>query len=94
MVSDVLHIMSDIRCIGAAAALRDCCQVPPWIVAISHQVTPPIGSDTSRQRVSRRYSGTADGTVVRRLTSVSDIFTRYESPFWDVVHDAPSERGT
>jgi thiaminase (transcriptional activator TenA) len=40
-----------------------------------------------------RLAAAADDTAMRRLTSVFDISTRYESEFWDMVYDAPPDSG-
>jgi thiaminase/transcriptional activator TenA len=36
-----------------------------------------------------RLAAGADGAAMRRLTSVFDISTRYESQFWDMAYHAP-----
>lgn len=40
-----------------------------------------------------RLARDADEAAMRRLTFLFDISTRYESQFWDMVYDAPSDQG-
>jgi len=40
-----------------------------------------------------RLAAAAGDNAIRQLTSVFDISTRYESQFWDMVYDAPSDSG-
>ena len=102
MVSDVLHIMSDLRSMGVSRALRERGKAT-WLAAIRHPMVRQIGDGTLPHPTFRRYFeqnvpylmdyARAIGLIIGKAPDIAaiDVLTRFLGP--NRQHRDPREPG-